>query len=518
MTFLRGLGRIRVRLLVVNLVVLLVPIAGLEFARIHERQLLESLERDMRNQASLVRSFVEQRLWQQRLAECKHARPYTCDLDLRVEYDPSIEVVLASAAQRTRTRIRLLDREGRVVVDSHRHGAPEGPEPAAPSLVGSSSPATRQYGRGQSTPPRDDEPSGFGSDLSGRQEVRDALEGRWSSRTRVREYESPGVMLYHAVPIGEAEGIAGAVYVVRSTTPVLFELYRIRTGLLKVLAVAIVFTLLVTLALALSISRPLTRLSEAAKRIAAGETDVVVPVGGGGEIRELGESIAAMTDELDARARYISQFAADVAHEFKSPLTSIRGAAELLGEGAAEDPAARTRFLRNIELDVERLDRLVVKLLELSRLEASREAMLAFDLEALVRRAAERASTPGVKVEVDWQSDLRILRARETDVLTALLNVLDNAVRFSPDGSVVVRVGRDRDVMSIEVTDRGPGIAPENLGRVFDRFFTTDVERNGTGLGLAIAKTVVEAHGGRALARSKAGEGATITLRLPIRR
>jgi len=288
-----------------------------------------------------------------------------------------------------------------------------------------------------------------------------------------------------------------------------------------VLAVAVLFTGFVTLVLAWSISRPLARLSRASKRIAAGERGVVVPIGGGGEIRELGESFAAMKERLDARMRYISEFAADVAHEFKSPLTSIRGAAELLGEGAADEPEARARFLNNIELDVVRLDRLVSRLLELSRIEASAEAMAPVDLPALVTRATERASTPDQPVTLTWQATVDVVLGRATDLETALINLLDNAVRFSPPGEpveVTVRGGPPARFIAIDVKDRGPGVPSAIRPRIFDRFFTTDADRDGTGLGLAIVKSVAEAHGGRVLVDSKPGEGSMFTLELPARR
>jgi two-component system sensor histidine kinase ChvG len=301
---------------------------------------------------------------------------------------------------------------------------------------------------------------------------------------------------------------------------VLVELYKIRSGLFRVLVVAVVFTGLITLALAWSISRPLEKLSRAAKRVAAGERDVVVPVSGDGEIRELGESFAAMKERLDARLRYISDFAADVAHEFKSPLTSIRGAAELLEEGAADDLDARRRFLRNIELDVARLDRLVSRLLELSRIEASSEAMAVIDLEALALRVAERMSAPDQPVELRYSMPIRFMRARETDLETALMNLVDNAVKFSPPGesvSVAVEPGSSGATVRISVSDRGPGIPPQHLPKIFDRFFTTDESRDGTGLGLSIVQSVVEAHGGRVTVDSKPGEGATFVIELPVR-
>jgi two-component system sensor histidine kinase ChvG len=304
-------------------------------------------------------------------------------------------------------------------------------------------------------------------------------------------------LLFIAEPVMRARRVVSVVYVVRSTQPVLVELYRIRKGLFGVLSVAMVFTAVVSLALGWTISRPLSRLSRAAQRIARGEREVPVPLEGSGEIRELSESFAKMTRELDIRMRYISDFAADVAHEFKSPLTSIRGAAELLGEGAAEDPEARQRFLRNIELDVQRLDRLVSRLLELSRIEASIDGKVRVDLVPLVHDVARRASTPEVAVRVLRAPESLHVPARAADVITALLNLCDNAVRFSPPGSeVCLSVDATPHSAQVRVCDHGPGVPEAHRARIFDRFYTTDADRDGTGLGLAIASAVAVAHGG----------------------
>lgn len=497
----RLVGRIGVRLLLVNLLVLLVPVAGLELARIHERQLLESLERDMKNQAALVRSLVE--------ADLRAGRA----LD-----DPRHTEILTDAARQTRTRVRLLDPRGATVVDSHAKGPPEGPESPPPRML----PRARLESGPEEIPmselSRDPSDPNAWPEIPGRSEVRAALAGQRGAYTRMRARD-PGVFLFISEPIRHEGSVVGAVYAVRSTRPVLVELYRIRSSLIRILAVAFFFTGLVTALLSLSISRPLARLSAAAKRVAAGEPDVVIPISGGGEIEELGRSFASMKERLDARLRYISDFAADVAHEFKSPLTSIRGAAELLDEGAADEPEARARFLRNIELDVARLDRLVSRLLELSRIEASSEAMMMVDLEALLLRVAERASGPAHPVTLRYEAGARILRARETDLETAFLNLLDNAVRFSKEGEAVeITVRGDAPFLKVAIRDRGPGISPKNLPKIFDRFFTTDSDKNGTGLGLSIVKAVVEAHGGEVEVASAPGEGTTFTVALPVRR
>ena len=495
----RGIGRIRTRLLIVNLVVVLVPVAGLEFARLYERQLLDGLERDMQNQAVLVKASLEARL-------------------ARGEAFGTLEqeAELAAAAVQTRTRIRLLDSQRGLLVDSHRNGPPEGKEPRAPLLTREGAVEIEQSIR---SVPKASPAAEPGERLEQRPELLGAFNGKRSTATRIAR-RPPSVFLFLAEPVRDRERVRGAVYVTRSTTPVLQEMHRIRRGLTLVLGLALAFTAGMTLLLAWTISRPLERLAHAARRIAAGDHGLDVPVAGGGEISELAEAFREMTRKLEARHRYISAFAADVAHEFKSPLTSIRGAAELLAEGAADDLDARQRFLENIALDAARLDRLVSRLLELSRIDASEESPVLVELELLVRRAVERSQGPDGSVELDYTSSIPVIFARPADLETALLNLLDNALKFSPP-DVPVRVlvsGRAGErFVTIAVEDRGAGIPDSHLSRIFQRFFTTDADRSGTGLGLAIVKSVVEALGGSVEVRSVVGEGTRFTLRLPAR-
>jgi two-component system sensor histidine kinase ChvG len=484
--------------MVVNLVVVLVPLAGLEFARLYERQLLDGLERDMQNQAVLEKASLE----------TGFARGEGFGT-------PAQEMVLTSAALQTRTRIRIVDPVQGMLADSHRWGPPEGKEPPPPLLtrerVELESSLRGLGGRETLADP--------GAPLLKRPELLHAFQGQRSTATRV-SHNPPAVFLFLAEPVVEHGTVRGAVYVTRSTTPVLLEMHRIRRGLTLVLLLALAVTAALTLLLAWTISRPLERLAHAARRVAAGDTGLGVPLGGGGEITELADAFAEMTRKLEARHRYISAFAADVAHEFKSPLTSIRGAAELLSEGAADEPEARQRFLENIGLDAARLDRLVSRLLELSRIDASEEAPMLVELEALVRRTVERAQSPEGSIVLDYASSVPVVLARPADLETALLNLLDNALKFSPPAAAVsVRVtGRAGEgFVEIEVGDSGPGIPEQDLARIFQRFFTTDAERYGTGLGLAIVKSVVEALGGSVTVRSELGRGTQFCVRLPAR-
>lgn len=488
----RALGRIRVRLLAVNLLVVLIPAAGLEFARVYEHQLLDSLERDMENQAVLLRTLVEDAL--------AAGTPLAND---------ALERLVRRAARQTRTRVRLVTPSEGVVVDSHRLGPPEGRE-APPKMLGRSLGA--ETARDGYVAEREPE-----TPIHQRVELRSAFAGSRSTRTRVAS-NPPAVFLFLAEPIRHENGVKGAIYVTRSTTPVLMELYRIRSGLIVVLVVAAFVSALMTLGLAWTISRPLERLVQAARRIAKGDMAVAVPHGGGGELGELSEAFAEMTRKLEARQRYISEFAADVAHAFKSPLTSIHGAAELLAEGAADDPEARRRFLRNIELDAERLDRLVSRLLELSRIDASDSIKSAIVLEDLLRRAVDRAQDPTGSIVLDYRAEIPVIRGRAAELEIALLNLLDNALRFSPAGErVEVLVnGKDGDAeVKISVSDVGPGILPEHQPRLFERFFTTEADGEGTGLGLAIVKSVVDAHAGSIEVESVPGN-TTFRISLPV--
>jgi len=490
--FLEQLMRIRTRLLLVNLTAVLVPVAGLEFARVHERQLLDGLERDMKNQAALVQT--------QAVAALASGE----GLD-----SPKHEKWLEDAARLTRTRIRIVDPEFKVLADSHRNGAPEGPEAPLPKSVTDN--LLREASRSQAA-------LGGEVPLNKRTELLGALAGKLSTTTRVTA-RPPRVYLFLALPIVVASRAVGVVYVTRSTYPVLLELRRIRAGLTRVLIVALGLSFGLTLLLAWTLTRPIERLARAARQVTAGKVNVAIPATGGGELKDLGEALQSMTRKLDARHRYITQFAADVAHEFKSPLTAIRGAAELLAEGAADDPAARARFLANIEQDAERLARLVTRLLELSRIEASDEPFQLVDIQGLVHRVVTRIERPDSTVEVRILARRLFIMGRPLELEAALYNLLENAVRYGGTSSpvcVVVEESADARYLCLHVIDHGPGIAAENLPKVFDRFYTTDLAGDGTGLGLSIVASVASAHRGTVNVASEPGKGAKFTLCLPL--
>lgn len=482
---------IRVRFLAVHVLLLAVPVAGVGFARFYEREMLASLEQDMINQGTIVAELVRSDPSGPRLAER--------------------EGLLRKVARTTRTRIRLLDEKGELAADSHSEGPPEGVERAPPQLL----PATT-FSRGGTDALSNARlsPMAIVDSLPWRREVQDALSGRYASHTRLYTH-GDRLFLFSALPIKSVEGtVLGVVYVTRSTNPVRASMYRIRSSLLTIFGVAFAITLIISLFLAATISRPLARLTGAATAIAQGDRNRSLQVDRHDEIGQLATAFAAMTTRLDARARETAELAANISHEFKSPLTSLRGAAELLLEGAADDPAARERFLRNMLADAARLDRLVSRLLELSRVEADAAPAEVIDYRALVEELAQRH---GAKVALHWTSSARELRGRRANLVAAVGNLVDNALQHASPGSVVtVRVidAAGRRIRT-EVHNEGAVISPANLARVWDRFFTTRADRGGSGLGLPIVLAVARGHGGTVDVESSAQSGTTFAIELP---
>ncbi len=480
---------IRTRLLLINLVIVMVPVVGIEYARTFEREGLQALEQDMQHQAQLLRTLLEQNLDDER--------------------EPRFDLIsgaLEPLARRTRTRIRLLDREGRLLSDSHKRGAPEGPEPPVPRLLGEGKQPERLH--------QPNKPSTDPGPVLDRVEVNAARKGQLGTATRIHR-RIGRVFLFLTMPVMVDRRVKGIVYLTRSTVPVLQSLHRLRRHLIQVLAVALGITTLITLFLAGTISRPLARLTRSAGRIGAGDRSLSLQLHRRDEIGQLARTFDGLVQKLDARARYISEFAANISHEFKTPLASIRGAAELLADGADDDPAARERFLINIQEDVARLDRLVSRILELSRIEATLELREPVDLGDLVLEVAERF--PDHPVEVDLAQDNLPFQGNGPHLTAALVAMVENAVHFSPSASpVLLRAHAEKDGgVVIQVSDSGPGISDANQEKIFQRFFTTEGKSGGTGLGLAVAATVAGAHGGSVELKSEPGHGATFTMRLP---
>ncbi|MCA9859792.1 MAG: hypothetical protein KC438_08725, partial [Thermomicrobiales bacterium] len=219
------------------------------------------------------------------------------------------------------------------------------------------------------------------------------------------------------------------------------------------------------------------------------------------------------------------EFVANVSHELKTPLASIRALADTLEAGAIDDPEVSSDFLRRIVIEVERLNALVDDLLDLGRLESNR---LPLDyrtyrpielIEQSIARLQHQIDNAGLSIAIDAPGDLRPVTLDGPRIEQVLLNLIQNAVKFTPaGGSILLRASESDSRLIVDVIDSGVGIQEDELPRLFERFYKSDRGRHssGTGLGLAIAKHIVLAHGGTIGAESRLGLGSTFTFEVPI--
>jgi two-component system, OmpR family, phosphate regulon sensor histidine kinase PhoR len=247
------------------------------------------------------------------------------------------------------------------------------------------------------------------------------------------------------------------------------------------------------------------------------------PFSGGGE--RLGLVVLRDVTELRRLERMRREFVANVSHELRTPLASIRVVVETLEAGAADDPAVAGDFLRRIIGEVDHLVGLVDELLDLARLESGRAVLESevSDPATLLTRAVERlrpqVERAGLVLRVEVPPDLPLVRVDRGRIEQVLINLLHNAVKFTPEGGEIVATAASVDGMvRVSVRDTGVGIAAEELPRVFERFYKSDMARRspGSGLGLAIAKHIVQAHGGTIWAESVPGAGATFSFTMPL--
>jgi len=368
--------------------------------------------------------------------------------------------------------------------------------------------------------------------------VATALAGRWSSVMR-RSAEGQVVVIV-AAPLPPAAGGHGGAIVLTSETRDIRKIVRAeRQALFNIFLMVLAATLLLSIFQARTIVRPIRRLARAADRVRLGRArEVAVPrfARRRDEIGRLARAVSDMTHTLHVRMDAIEAFAADVAHELKNPLSSLRSAVDSLPK--TRDPELQRQLLAIVRDDVARIDRLITDISDASRLDAelSRARMDRFDLLALLRTLVEvRASAKGGgsrgrgkaagpaadRREPDRPAPAAPAIMLDADGVTAapvvglelrmgqvFRNLLDNALSFSPPGGTVTIGARVHDGrVVVTVDDDGPGIPAENLTDIFRRFYSQRPEAEDfgqhSGLGLAIARQIVEAHGGHLHAENR---------------
>ncbi len=519
------------RIVFFNLAALLVLVGGILYLNQFREGLIDARVESLLTQGEIIAGAVSASasvdtnsitIDPQKLLELQAGQsitPVPNDEDLEFPIDPEkVAPVLRRLISPTRTRARIFDADANLLLDS-RH----------------------LYSRGQvlrfDLPPVEEEKQTWGEwftalfnkalqpgnlpvykeapggDGSIYPEVMNALTGVRGAV--VRTTEKGELIVSVAVPIQRFRAVLGVLLLSTQAGDIDNIVHAERLAIMRVFGVATLVNVLLSLVLSSTIANPLRRLSAAAIRVRRGakEREEIPDFSvRQDEIGNLSIALREMTNALYDRIDAIESFAADVSHELKNPLTSLRSAVETLPLAKSDD--SKKRLMDVIQHDVRRLDRLISDISDASRLDAelARVDAGSIDLETFLRDLVDvsrqiRSTKKQVEIEyvVDRKPNVKtrfVIKGHDLRIGQIITNLIENARSFVPqqDGKIIVRLVRTRSRCVVYIEDNGPGIQAENIDRIFERFYTDRPESEGfgqnSGLGLSISRQIAEAHGG----------------------
>lgn len=555
----QGFSSLRRRIVLLNLLGLVSLVSGILYLSEYRAGLIEARVQSLLTQGEIMAAAIASTarsdssnipIDPDKLLELQAGESYVPGDDYTALEFPINPETVAPLLRRlivpTNTRARIYDREGGLLLDSRtlsvtgeilRFDLPALTEQPQVNPVRAWWRRVRLYFRSGGLPIYREIGAASGKEYS---EVATALTGQSDSEVRVNERGE--VIISVAIPVQRFRGVLGVLMLQTQSGEIDNAVEAERLVIVRVFLVAAAVMIVLSLFLAGTIARPMRRLAEAAdhvRRRTRSRVEIPDMTARADEIGHLSGAFREMTNSLYSRIEAIESFAADVAHELKNPLTSLRSAIETLPLAKTEE--SRQRLLNVIQHDIRRLDRLISDISDASRLDADllrHEAELV-DVRKLLTAVSDLANDvprdDGVKVEVVFEPNNAApatftLLGNDSRLGQVIDNLVENARSFSPqDGKVRVfckRVGKE---IEIAIEDEGPGVRPEALTRIFERFYTDrPAHRFGqnSGLGLSISKQIVESHGGRIWAENRlapasaAGEtpkiaGARFVMRLP---
>ncbi|WCK02028.1 two-component system sensor histidine kinase ChvG [Agrobacterium tumefaciens] len=469
--------------------------------------------------------------------------PAPNDEDLSFPINPErVAPVLRRLISPTRTRARLFDADANLLLDS-RHLYSRGQvlrfdlPPVTPETQTWGDWFTSMFNRmlqPSSLPQYKEAPGGDGSIYP---EVMNALTGVRGAVVRVTEKGE--LIVSVAVPVQRFRAVLGVLLLSTQAGDIDKIVHAERLAIMRVFGIATLVNIVLSLLLSSTIATPLRRLSAAAIRVRRGaRTREEIPDFSArqDEIGNLSIALREMTTALYDRIDAIESFAADVSHELKNPLTSLRSAVETLPRAKTEE--SKQRLTEIIFHDVRRLDRLISDISDASRLDAelARADASPLDLDVLMKGLVDisrQISTKKKTVAIDYVADRKagaktsfVVNGHDLRIGQIVTNLIENARSFVSEesGRITVRLSRHKDRCIVQVEDNGPGIQAEDIDRIFERFYTDRPASEGfgqnSGLGLSISRQIAEAHGGNLRAENVVDKygvisGARFTLSLP---
>lgn len=493
--------RLRTVLVLVNLLILILVLGGLALSRLYDSALIRQTEAALISQGAVIASVYKAGLIRVLGDASGYGKPIEVDIDPGEHWRPIIpRLDFSEHPVHPRAADAL--------------PAPKSPEPAAMQAGGGVASIMQEAQtltlasirvldyRGAVVASTGGE---LGLSLAHRQEVNEALNGHYASRLRERIKDQPvpsfgtisrsgTVRVFAAIPVIEKDRLLAVVALSRTPLTVRDALYEKRTQVILGALLLVAVILLVSGLISFTINRPIYALIGQAKRAEKGERDAVQPPAGPvtREVASLSENLARMTTALVNRTDYIKDFTAHVSHAFKTPLTSIQGALELLRDhDGTMSPEERRHFLGNLDQDAQRMRGLLQRLLDLARADTAEVGEYCTDIDPVVQGIARRFQADGMNVGVRTEP-CRV--GMDPETLGSIIGCLMENAQIHGGSNVEISVRRSAQVMVLRVTDNGPGIPSRHRPHLFEPFYTT--VSGGTGIGLAVAKSLIEAHGG----------------------
>ena len=519
------------RILFLNMAALVVLVAGILYLNQFREGLIDARVESLLTQGEIIAGAIAasasvdtnsitidpKKLLELQAGQSMMPAPSDESLDFAINPE-KVAPVLRRLISPTRTRARIYDNDASLILDS-RHLYSRGQVlrydlPPIKSdnlgLVGHIEKWINWLFQRHDLPLYKEQPGGDGSIYP---EVMRALTGARGAVVRVNE--DGELIVSVAVPVQRYRAVLGVLLLSTQAGDIDKIVHAERLAIFRVFGVAALVTIVLSILLAGTIANPLRRLSAAAVRVRRGvkaREEIPDFSSRQDEIGNLSVALREMTNALYDRIDAIESFAADVSHELKNPLTSLRSAVETLP--LARNDHSRKRLMDVIQHDVRRLDRLISDISDASRLDAelARQDAATVDLEQLLtglvdisRQVSSRARTVRIDFRVDRPKGMRAdfhVAGHDLRIGQIVTNLIENARSFVPEenGLITVSLSRERDMCIVRVEDNGPGIRAENVDRIFERFYTDrpEVEDFGqnSGLGLSISRQIAEAHGG----------------------
>ena len=525
----RRFSRLTLRILAIGIFPLATIFGGLMYLGVYERSLIDGRLLALGTEARMIAGALGE-------TAVPPGDPETTEIEIE-----TARKVLRRLVRPTRVRARLFARDGALIADSRalleRGGAVRQealPPPEGPSRVLRVLGDVYDWfffllsqGRDRADVYRE-KPYESAADYD---EVRRALGGEDGSMVRVSDRDR--LILSFAIPVQHFKNVYGALMLSISSAEIDRSVREVRQDIVQVFGIVFVLSLLLSFYLARAISQPIARLAAAADRMRRLRTQsVTIPTfpDRRDEIGDLSAALNDLTTELFDRMDAIERFAADVSHELKNPLSSLRSAVETASR--IDDAEKQKRLMAVIEQDVDRLDRLITDIANASRLDAelARLAPGPVDLRQLLQTLAEvyrttaKDGAPDIRLDLPQRGSL-VAQAVEDRLVQVLRNLVANAISFTaPAGVIRISAAAEKSSVTVTVEDEGPGIAPGKEEEIFERFYSErpagEAFGQHSGLGLSISRQIVEAVGGDLRAENIASPdgavlGARFTITLP---